>query len=147
LRLLADPSNRTRAPAERKFSSAVVERSGQNADAHKLTSLGLTAMKQLADRPGAPPSDFNSYAISLLTCEPESMRNPQTALSYAERAVELTKSADPILLDTLALAPRTGDAARAVSTAEKALSLLPAGGGPAASRTRKIIESHLAEFR
>ena len=148
---LADPSNlerRAQLAESQVIVGGLLERSGQKADAHKLTLLGLTAMKQLADRPGAPPSDFNLYAISLLTCEPASMRNPQTALSYAERAVELTKSADPNLLDTLALAAfRTGDAARAVSTAEKALSLLPAGGGPAASRTRRTVEAHLAEFR
>lgn len=143
---LADPSNlerRSQLAETQVIVGGLLERSGQAAGALRLTGLGLTALKQLADRPGASASDLNLYALSLLTCEPAAAQNPRAALPYAERAAALTKSADPAVLDTLALAAhRNGDTARAVATAEKALALLPA-----ASRTRKIIEAHLAEFK
>jgi tetratricopeptide (TPR) repeat protein len=143
---LADPSNlerRSQLAETQVIVGGLLDRSGQQTNALRMTSLGLTALKQLADRPSAAASDFNLYALSLVTCEPASAQNPKMALPYAERAVELTKSADPTVLDTLALAAwRNGDPARAVATAEKALALVPT-----ASRTRSIIEAHLSEFR
>ncbi|MBI4873034.1 MAG: hypothetical protein HY822_00225, partial [Acidobacteria bacterium] len=146
---LADPSNlerRSQLAETQIIAGGLLNASGQEGEARKLTSRGLAALKQLADRPGAAASELNLYALSLLTCEPAQLQNPPQALPYAERAAEMTKPAGAVILDTLALAAfRTGDAARSVATAEKALALLPAGR--AASRTRKIIETHLAEFR
>lgn len=148
---LADPSNleRRRQLAETQvIVGGLLARSGQRADARRIASLGLTALRQLADRPGATAAEINLYALSLATCEPEQLRNPAAALPYAERAVQLTQSADPLVLDTLALAAHgAGDKARAIATAEKALGLLPPAGGSALSRTRGVIEAHLAGFK
>ncbi len=148
---LADPSNlerRQQLAETQVIVGGLLSRSGQLSDARRITALGLTALRQLADRPGATASEINLYALSLATCEPESLRNPRAALPYAERAVELTRAADPVVLDTLALAAfGAGDTPRAISTAEKALSLLPAIADASSSRTRRIIEGHLSEFR
>lgn len=148
---LADPSNlerRAQLAESQVIVGGLLERSGQQGSASRLTSLGLAAMKQLADRPGATPGHLHLYAVSLLTCEPASLRNPQAALPYAERAVALTQSADAAMLDTLARAAfRNGDTARAIATDEKALGVLKPGGGRAASRTRSLIEDHLATFK
>ena len=61
-----------------------------------------------------------------MTCEPADLRDPETALRLARDACAMTDNANPIYLDTLALAQHlTGDTPAAVETEKKALSLLP----------------------
>ncbi|MBL8880264.1 MAG: tetratricopeptide repeat protein [Phycisphaerales bacterium] len=90
----------------------------------------------------ARANSLNGAAWTLLTGTPETIRNPAVALKLALRAAELSKSENPAILDTLALAyARTGDAAKAVDTQEKAISLL---AGDASDRAEYI--TRLTEY-
>jgi serine/threonine protein kinase/tetratricopeptide (TPR) repeat protein len=94
----------------------------REATAREHRSEALALAREIADSPRASPQDLNGYAWDLLTCEPEDLRNPATALHYAARAVEETGGRDPNILDTLALAYfLNGDPERAVSTQSRAL--------------------------
>jgi serine/threonine protein kinase len=85
----------------------------------------LAGRQTLADAPAADSETLNSCAWSLLSCEPEDMRDPHKALEYARKAVALTKNNDAPTLDTCALALfECGEFARAVETQERALALL-----------------------
>jgi len=125
------------------YTSKLLVKMGQPGEAHRLGAGGLDVAKQLADRPNAKPDNVNRYAYWLLTCEPADLRNPAAAVRYAERAVESTRGANTDYLSTLAQAYfQSGDAARAVATAERALALLPPS-----SPARREIEADLARFR
>ena len=79
-----------------------------------------------------------------MTCEPEDLRDPQTALRFALQAVEMSDGENAGILDTLALAFfMTGDTAKAIETQVKAVSLLP----PGESSVRTEIEANLAKYR
>jgi tetratricopeptide (TPR) repeat protein len=70
---------------------------------------------------------LNDLAWLLATCPDKNVRNGQAALSYAERANQLTESKEVDYLDTLAAAAaESGDFSRAVETLEKALAAAPA---------------------
>jgi serine/threonine protein kinase len=85
----------------------------------------LAGRRALADAPAADSETLNSCAWSLLSCEPEDMRDPQKALEYARQAVALTKNNDAPTLDTCALALfECGEFARAVETQEHAMAIL-----------------------
>ncbi len=116
-----------------------LDKAGRKEEAGRIKVDVLATRKELADQPGATADDLNGYAWDLLTLEPPSLRNPVTALAYAERAVERSggKSAD--ILDTLAKAYfLTGDPVKAVETETKALSLAP---------KRKEFEDALTEYK
>jgi tetratricopeptide (TPR) repeat protein len=116
---------------------------GQTAAARSYMTRVLSIRKARADSPEAEPTDLNLYAWSLLMAEPKELRDPARALSYATRAVEMTKGTRPDLLDTQALAYHmTGDHARAVETEQKALSLVT--GDP---KFRGELEASLAKFK
>ena len=88
---------------------------------------------------------LNSYAWELLTCEDKSLIDPQAALPVAERATEISNNADAAILDTLALAYfKSKRLSEAISTEEKAISLLPRA---TPTEARKEYENRLAEFR
>jgi hypothetical protein len=104
----------------------------------------ITRRKRVAEAPDATPRALNNYPWTLLTCEPEDLRDPQTALPVAKRAVAMTEEKNFNNLDTLALAYfMTGDAAKAVETQERAVSLLP----PEESPLRTELETSLAKYR
>ncbi|MCH9002179.1 MAG: hypothetical protein IIC02_06360 [Planctomycetes bacterium] len=80
----------------------------------------------------------------LLTCKPEDLRDPVSALSFAKRAVEKNEGESPLYLDTLSLAYfMTGDTAKAIETQVKALALLPNED----SSVRTEMETNMAKFR
>ena len=80
----------------------------------------------------------------LLTCKPEDLRDPVSALSFAKRAVEKNEGESPNYLDTLSLAYfMTGDTAKAIETQVKALALLPNED----SSVRTGMETNMAKFR
>ncbi|MFN7979767.1 MAG: serine/threonine-protein kinase [Vicinamibacterales bacterium] len=125
----------------------VLVRAGRVADAEASTRRGLAIMRAQATRPGAGAGEKNDYASWLLSCEPASLRDPQTALRLAREAVAAERS--PIYLDTLALALfQTGDPRQAVEVATAAVALLPpAPSGAPASGLRAEVEGHLRQYR
>ncbi|RMD91445.1 MAG: serine/threonine-protein kinase, partial [Calditrichaeota bacterium] len=111
--------------------------------ARKYSKQMMRVQKSLVDRPGARAIDYNNFAWYLLTCEPPSLRNPEMALSYAKKAVEMSHKSDPNFLDTLALAYfQTGQTERAIQLEKKAVSLLISD-----SPLRKELEKNLAKFK
>lgn len=124
----------------RRAALNVVLRSAQPQRMIKL----LEVYRQAAELPGASPQATNKYALTLLTCEPEELRDPQAALPVANRSVEMSGETNAEHLDTLALAYfMTGDTAKAIETQEKAIALLSAGKSP----LRTELEANLAKFR
>jgi tetratricopeptide (TPR) repeat protein len=96
-----------------------------------------------AGRKQASASDFNTYALILLTCEPEDLRKPKTALHFAQEAVEETGEKNYRMLQTLALAYQmTGEADKAVETQRIAIALLP----PDPTPSRTVLETQLGEY-
>jgi|GEM_PF-2606519 len=121
----------------------VLVKTGQMAEARGYTTRLLALQKARADQPKATADDLNEYASMLLKAEPATLRDPALALSYAKRAVEMTKGNDPSLLETLALAYyQTGDRKLAIETEEKVLALLKPG-----DPDRREAEANLAKFK
>lgn len=147
--LAADPAN-VRAQSLLSFvllrQAPVLARAGRSADAAASTRRGLAMLRAQAERPGASAGALNDYASWLLTCEPASLRNPGTALRFAQRAAEVQRQ--PMILDTLALAQfHTGNVRQALDTGRAALALLPpAPAGTAPTGLRAEIEGHLQQF-
>ncbi len=143
---VADPSNLTvRSRLSRTLNSlaSLSAKGGSVVEARTYMSRLLVLKKTEADRPTATSNDLNSYAWLLLTCEPPALRSPSQALSYAQRALEMTKGNDAKTLDTLALAYfLTGDQARAIESEEKALAV--PNLNPA---QRHELEASLAKFK
>ena len=83
--------------------------------------------RELGDKPQTPASELIRAARILVLSSPQELREPQPALRYALRAVELTKGADALALDTLSEAYlAAGNQAAAQAAAEKGLALSPA---------------------
>lgn len=86
----------------------------QSGQALTYAARQLALQKERADKSGASAGELNDYARSLLTIEPESLRNPAAALVRAQQAVALSEGKDAVILDTLAHAYfLTGDRSRA----------------------------------
>ena len=62
-------------------------KSGDTATARQVTSRALALQRESALAAGAPPDVLNDYAWALVTCQPEDLRQPAVALSFATRAV------------------------------------------------------------
>jgi tetratricopeptide (TPR) repeat protein len=90
-----------------------------------------------------------TYAQSFLTCEPAGLRQPQTAVGYAKRALEKSGGTNSDYLDLLAQAYfQAGDVDRAVESEKKALSSLPTtASSQAAMSKQRSLEARLAQFR
>lgn len=86
----------------------------------------------------------HEYANRALNCIPEDLRDPVTALRFAEEAAAMTGYRNAKVLNTLALArfdlDRPAEAIRAI---EAALSVAPAG----ARGMRAVLESNLADYK
>jgi tetratricopeptide (TPR) repeat protein len=88
---------------------------------------------------------LNNLAWIQATHADETIRNPEEAVEYAEKACTLTGYKSPGALDTLAAAyASSGDFERAVMTAQKAVTLATKEGNPALAET---IESHLRLYQ
>jgi non-specific serine/threonine protein kinase/serine/threonine-protein kinase len=117
-------------------------------EARRLTARGLSIARELASRPEATPDDLSQYALDFLTCEPPDLREPATALRYAEASVAKSGGTDSDNLDILAQAYfENGNVAEAIETENKALRLLaaPAANQPSPLRRRRL-EAQLARF-
>ena len=125
---------------------------GDLASARQVTSRALALQRESAMAPNAAPEVLNDYAWALVSCQPEDLRQPALALTFAKRAVAASSEPNPVHLHTLAWAHfRTGDPRAAVADAERALGAMTATSGtaPAAPSTglRRQIETDLASFR
>jgi serine/threonine protein kinase/tetratricopeptide (TPR) repeat protein len=116
-----------------RFISAVMARAGLLGEMRQSMRRLLEIQKGWADRPNANAVDLNQYAWTLLTCDPQELRSPRTALPYAQRAARMSKENDPNVLDTLSLAYYlNGDRRRAIETEERAIALASDQHGRAA---------------
>jgi len=103
----------------------------------------ITQRKNATERLEADANAFNAYAWLLLTCEPADLRNPDSALPMAKKAVEVSNRQVLNYLDTLALAYQmTGDIAQAIETQRETVALLP----PGESYRRMQVEQRLVSF-
>jgi hypothetical protein len=120
----------------------------QMRESEAATRYALTAMKVLADQPGAPYHHSADYAELLSTTPFAKQRTDAAALQYALKAVAMTRETDPEAWHVLALAYiRNGDAAHAVEADQKALSLLPARvPGSRAPEFRVMLEREVASL-
>jgi tetratricopeptide (TPR) repeat protein len=142
----ADPNDRiigSRLSQTLNSLASLTAKTGRMAEARNYSMRSLAITRVAADGPAATANDLDSYARSLVTCEPADLRNPTLALTYAERAVEMTKGNEANVLNTLALAyDLTGDHARAIKTEEKALTI-----SQKESQQRDEFEANLAKFK
>jgi tetratricopeptide (TPR) repeat protein len=123
---------------------SVLHEQGKEEESRPYTIELIALRKQAAQRADAGASKLNEYARVLLTCKPEDLRDPVSALSFAKRAVEKNEGESPLYLDTLSLAYfMTGDTAKAIETQVKALALLPNED----SSVRTEMETNMAKFR
>ena len=122
---------------------------GKRGEAEEMTSHGLSVAKELALREDATPEDLSDYAESFLTCQPVRLRQPQTAVEYARRALEKSGGKDGDYLDLLAQAYfQAGDVAHAVEYEEKAVGSLQATGTSQAVRSkRQTFAARLSKFK
>jgi hypothetical protein len=85
----------------------------------------LSTLKLAADKPHAPLQDLEFAATAFLTAKPESLRDPQQAVRWAERGVEITHHKNPELLLLLSSAYRAnGEGAKSIGAAQEGLSRL-----------------------
>ncbi len=113
-----------------------------SSDSDQLVKTGLAALKNMAAK-NQNSSEILYYAAQdFLNAEPVSLRDPQLAVSYAERAVTLTDQRLPSRLLTLARAYRAaGQMEKSRAAAKEGLALLPAvQPGRVKPRIRKLLE-------
>ncbi len=128
--------------ASRKLAAALAK-AGKGEEVTRLRLQMLRIGKVRADAREATAAELNAYAWDLLTIEPARLRDPASALLYAQRAVELSQGNDPAILDTLAWAYHlTGDQVQAIATEQRALALL----APEAPLRREFA-ANLARFK
>jgi len=102
---------------------------GKLEETRPLVVERLARLKRAAQRPEADARTLSAYAWELVTCELKDLRDPQSALPIAQRAVQLDSGQDANLLDTLALVYQlNGDLDSAVATQRRAIALAEAGG-------------------
>ena len=108
----------------------------------ELVRSGLATFKELATRNQVSSDVLDGAAMDFLYAEPSSLKEPQFAVSCAERAVTLTRRLMPSKLLTLSQAYRAaGQVEKSRATAREALALLPAPKlGATKPRIRKLLE-------
>jgi tetratricopeptide (TPR) repeat protein len=138
--LLGDDHPRTQIPFNNLLR--VLRAQGKMEETRPYVTRQLASRKHEAERPGADPITLNRYAWLLLTCDLADLRDPETALPIAKRAVMLDGRRDANILDTLAVAYQmTGDLGLAIETQKEALALPPRKGVD-----RAVLEKRLSEF-
>src|SRR5262249_304852 len=108
-----------------------------------LTSakMGVTILKDVAQKADAT-ADLDQVVTGLSTVEPANLREPELAVIYGQRLVEMSHHQKPHFLVSLATAYESaGRAEDARRTAQEGLNLLSPSGS---SHTRKLLESELA---
>jgi tetratricopeptide (TPR) repeat protein len=120
-----------------------VAHTGAMEEAEALTRRALRELMPLVKK-GAQ-TDLYQYAWLLLTTPCKELRDPATALQYAERLHQMTNGQDPRMLDLVARATAAlGSPARAVEYELRALQMLPSD---TTSDLKQEIETNLADFR
>jgi tetratricopeptide (TPR) repeat protein len=111
-------------------------------DSGALAKTGIAALRDLARKDQAPPLVLDGAARDFLKVEPASLRDPQFAVSCAEREVALSHRQSPSALLTLAQAYRaSGQTEKSRATAKEGLALLPAPQpGGVKPNIRKLLE-------
>jgi len=111
-------------------------------DSNALAKAGLAVMRNSAKKDQASPLTLEQAAENFLKVEPASLRDPQFAVSCAERAVALSHRKVPVKLLTLAQAYRaSGQVGKSRATAREGLAILPATQpGSVKPRLRKLLE-------
>jgi tetratricopeptide (TPR) repeat protein/predicted Ser/Thr protein kinase len=91
-----------------------------------MAKTGLAMLKEVADRPDAQAYQLFDAANGFITVEPQSLREPNLAVKYAERIVEESSHHNPEFLLTLAEAYRADNQLpKARAAARAGLDLLP----------------------
>jgi tetratricopeptide (TPR) repeat protein len=109
----------------------------------ELSRKALVALKEVAEKAQASPMVLDQAANAFLTAEPASLRNPQFAISCAEREVAMSHAKTPSKMLTLAQAYRaSGQMEKSCATAKEGLALLPAlQPGSVKPNIRKLLEN------
>lgn len=99
-------------------------------------------MKELARKDTVSAAVLDHAANAFLKVEPASLKDPQFALTCAEREIALSHGKSPSMLLTLAQAYRaTGQMEKSAAAAQEGLALLPAvRPGNVKPNIRKLIE-------
>jgi predicted Ser/Thr protein kinase len=121
---------------------SVRSRLHQDASASGLVQSGIAIMKEQIESHRDSPGILNMAARDLATAEPDSLRDPQLAISYAERSVDLSHRKRPASILTLAQAYRAaGQTEKSRAAASEGLALLPVlQPGSTKPRLRKLLE-------
>jgi tetratricopeptide (TPR) repeat protein len=147
----ADPSNARTAPELAYMlnqRARVLMALGERQDARAEAARALSLARAAAERPGAGGDAQNEYAWALVSTEPEELRNPALAVTFARRAIDRAGTPNPVYLHTLGTAQYLlGQRDEAVSTLEQALKLMPPTASGPALGLRKQIETDLARFK
>jgi tetratricopeptide (TPR) repeat protein len=114
----------------------------QAAATDELSKKALAALKEVAEKGQASPMVLDQAANAFLTVEPASLRNPQFAISCADREVAMSHGKLPSRLLTLAQAYRaSGQVEKSRATAKEGLALLPTPQpGSVKPHIRKLLE-------
>ena len=112
-----------------------------------LATRGVAILKAVGKQPNAQGYGLDEAATGLMIVLPRQLRDPQLAIEYAKRAVEMSHHGKPGFLLTLARAYHAaGQPERARATAREGLALFPAAT-PAAvpCRIRKQLQAEAVE--
>src|SRR5947209_6551983 len=77
---------------------------GKDLAARAPAKRGLELARELADRPGATMEHVYNYAWLAVTVDPQDLRDPRSALPYAQQAVAMSHSENSMALHVLAQA-------------------------------------------
>ena len=117
---------------------------GRTDEARGLLVGLIELSRRVADETDATAGELHNAALLLLTCEPDDLRDPAAALSYAERACAQTAHENVRHLRTLALAAHAvGNSAEAVQWQRRAIDLVSADD-PNLPEMRQQLERYLA---
>jgi tetratricopeptide (TPR) repeat protein len=126
----------------------VLYREGQLAESRRLTESTLAALRAMVDKPAPSSYDLFQYCWDLLTTPFQDLHRTQDALRLAQKAIELTRGADPGLMHVLALAwQENGNLEQAVATEGKALALYTTSEPPTPGTKRAEIVANLAALQ
>jgi tetratricopeptide (TPR) repeat protein len=126
----------------------ILNRIGKTEAIRPLAAERIAHLARAAERPDAPALALQAYAWELLNCEVQDLRDPESALPFAKRAVdkraeELAGGRDAGTLETLAQAYyMTKDLDQAIETQRLAIAETRVG----ALRDRVKMEARLRDY-
>jgi tetratricopeptide (TPR) repeat protein len=110
-----------------------------------LAQKGLSLLKDVGRRHDTKAFQLDDVATGLITVEPATLREPNLAVTYAERTVEMSGRHNAEFLLTLAGAYRAaGQASKARAAAQEGLALLPPETeATVPCRVRKLLQAEI----